>query len=98
MKEKPVVGLYPGIFMERLRKITMSRNRRKKVKAKAVPLQAWSGPEGYSKAVPLQAWSGPEGSRKLRVPDFLTTARDGSKFVNITHRPYLPPGNSPGNH
>jgi len=26
-----------------------------------------------SKAVPLQAWSGPEGSRKLRFPDFLTT-------------------------
>ena len=22
------------------------------------------------KAVPLQAWSGPEGSRKLRFPDF----------------------------
>ena len=27
-----------------------------------------------SKAVPLQAWSGPEGSRKLRFPDFMTTA------------------------
>ena len=24
------------------------------------------------KAVPLQAWSGPEGSRKLRPPDFVT--------------------------
>jgi hypothetical protein len=23
------------------------------------------------KAVPLQAWSGPDGSRKLRFPDFL---------------------------
>jgi hypothetical protein len=29
------------------------------------------------KAVPLQAWSGPEGSRKLRFPDFLTMAQDG---------------------
>jgi len=29
------------------------------------------------KAVPLQAWSGPEGSRKLRLPDFVTTAQDG---------------------
>jgi hypothetical protein len=29
------------------------------------------------KAVPLQAWSGPEGSRKLRLPDFMTTAQDG---------------------
>ena len=26
------------------------------------------------KAVPLQAWSGPEGSRKLSFPDFMTTA------------------------
>ena len=26
------------------------------------------------KAVPLQAWSGPEGSSKLRFPDFMTTA------------------------
>ena len=25
-------------------------------------------------AVPLQAWSGPEGSKKLRFPDFMTTA------------------------
>jgi hypothetical protein len=29
------------------------------------------------KAVPLQAWSGPEGSRKLRFPDFMTMAQDG---------------------
>jgi len=28
------------------------------------------------KSVPLQAWSGPEGSRKLRYPDFVTTAQD----------------------
>jgi len=55
-------------------------------KVKAVPLQAWSGPEGSRKlrfpyfvtlyegkkvkAVPLQAWTGPEGSRKLRFPRF----------------------------
>jgi hypothetical protein len=24
------------------------------------------------KAIPLQAWTGPEGSRKLRLPDFMT--------------------------
>jgi len=24
------------------------------------------------KAIPLQAWTGPEGSRKLRLPDFKT--------------------------
>jgi len=27
------------------------------------------------KAGPLQAWTGPEGSRKLRFPDFVTTAQ-----------------------
>jgi len=42
------------------------------------------------KAVPLQAWSGPEGSRKLRFPDFMTTAQDGGE-VSLTHRPPLPP-------
>jgi len=26
------------------------------------------------KAVPLQAWSDPKDSRKLRYPDFMTTA------------------------
>jgi hypothetical protein len=50
------------------------------------------------KAVPLQAWSGPEGSRKLRFPDFTTTVQDGGKVVSFTHRPPLPPGNTPGTH
>jgi len=50
------------------------------------------------KAVPLQAWTGPEGSRKLRFPDFVTTAQDGGKVVSQTHRPPLPPGNTPGTH
>jgi hypothetical protein len=45
-----------------------------------------------------RAWGGPEGSRKLRFPDFLTTAQDGGKVVSHTHRPHLPPGNSPGTH
>ena len=49
-------------------------------------------------SVPLQAWSGPEGSRKLRFPDFMTTAQGGGKVVSHTHRPHLPPGNSPGTH
>jgi hypothetical protein len=43
------------------------------------------------KAVPLQAWSGPEGSRKLRFPDCMTTAQDGGKVVRLTQRPPLPP-------
>jgi len=42
------------------------------------------------KAVPSQAWSGPEGSRKLRFTDFMKTAQDGSKVVSLTHRPPLP--------
>jgi len=45
-------------------------------------------------AVPLQAWSGPEGSRKLRFPDFVTTALDGGKVVSLTHRPPLPQENA----
>jgi hypothetical protein len=36
------------------------------------------------KAVQLQAWSDPEGSRKLRFPDFMTTAQDGGKVVSLT--------------
>jgi hypothetical protein len=50
------------------------------------------------KAVPLQAWSGPEGSRNLRFPDFMITAQDDGKVVSPTHWPHLPPGNSPGTH
>ena len=72
-------------------------------------LQACSGPEGSRPAVALrvpglqwpwglQAWSGPEGSRKLRFPDFVTTAQDGGKVVSPTHRPPLPPGYAPGTH
>jgi len=43
------------------------------------------------KAVPLQAWSGPDGSGKLMFPDFMTTAQYGGKVVSLTHRPPLPP-------
>jgi len=50
------------------------------------------------KAVPLQAWSGPEGSRKSRFPDFTTTEQDGGKVVSLTHWPPLPPGNTPDTH
>jgi hypothetical protein len=42
------------------------------------------------KAVPLQAWSGPEGSRTLKFPDYMTTAQDGAKVVSLTHRSPLP--------
>ena len=40
-------------------------------------------------AFPLQAWSGPEGSRKLRFPDFMTTAQEGSS------QPYAPAAFTP---
>ena len=54
--------------------------------------------KGKGKAAPLKAWSGPVGSRKLRFPDFMTTAQDGGKVVNLTHQPPLTPGNTPGTH
>jgi hypothetical protein len=50
------------------------------------------------KAVPLQAWSSPQGPRSLSFPDFMTTVQDGGGVVNLTHRPPLPPGNTPGTH
>ena len=50
------------------------------------------------KAVPLQACRGSEASRKLRFPDFMTTAQDGGKVVSLTHRPTLLLGNTPGTH
>ena len=43
------------------------------------------------KAVPSQAWTVPEGYRKLRLPDFKTTAHEGGKVVSPTHRPPLHP-------
>ena len=43
------------------------------------------------KAVPLQAWSGPEGSKKLRLPDFMTMAQDSGTVVSVAHRPPLHP-------
>jgi hypothetical protein len=50
------------------------------------------------KEVPLRAWDGPEDSRKLRFPDFVTTAQVGGKIVNLKHRRHLTPGNTPGTH
>jgi len=50
------------------------------------------------KSVPLQALICPEGSRKLKFPDYVTTAQDGGKVVSLTHWLPLPPGNTPGTH
>ena len=55
------------------------------------PLVIGRKDKGKVKAVPLQAWSGPEGSRKLRLSDFVTSAQDGGKVVSLTHRPLFTP-------
>ena len=39
--------------------------------------KSWYGGSKKGKAAPLQARRGPEGSRKLRFPDFMTTAQEG---------------------
>jgi hypothetical protein len=54
--------------------------------------------EVKGKEVPLQARKGPEGSRKLRFPDFMTTAQDGGKVVSLMYWLPLSPGNAPGTH
>jgi len=54
--------------------------------------------KGKGKSVPLQAWTVPECPRKLRFPDFVTTAQDGGKVESLTYRPPLPAGNNPGTH
>jgi len=51
--------------------------------ASRISNQVWqkgldSGKKG--KSVPLEARSVPEGSRKLRFPDFVTTAQDGGRL------------------
>ena len=45
--------------------------------------------EVKGKAVPLQAWSGPELSRKLKFPDFTVTTQGGGKVVSLTHRSHI---------
>ena len=44
------------------------------------PANAYKHMRLKGKAVPLQAWSAPEGSRKVRFPDFVTTAQDGGRL------------------
>jgi len=78
--------------------VTIARARQAGPSGAAAASRALCHYYGKSKAVPLQAWSGPEGSRKLRFPYYMTTAQDCGKVVNPAHRPPLPPGNVPGAH
>ena len=55
-------------------------------------------PPGKSRYPFYRRLGGPEGSRKLRLPDFMTTAQDGGKVVSLTHWLPLPPGNAPSIH
>jgi len=50
------------------------------------------------KAIPLQAWTGPEGSRRLSLQITRQLAHECGKVVSLTHRPPLPPGNTSGTH
>jgi len=51
------------------------------------------------KAIPLQAWTGPEGSRSLRLPNFQDNRQMKVVRLSAlrTSRLY-PPGNIPGTH
>jgi hypothetical protein len=76
---------------------TIATTRRETTKVHKNMWWQW-GEDIKGKAVPLQAWSDPEGSKKLKFPDYMTTAQDGGKIVSLTYRPLLPPGNAPGTH
>jgi len=43
-----------------------------------------------SKSVPLQAWTGPEGSRKLRLPNIVTTAQDDFRLSALNTGRFYP--------
>ena len=78
---------------------SLSRNRKLSLSnVDAILLGVLCISKGKGKPVPLQAWSGPEGSRKLRFPDFMTTAQDSGKVVSPMHQPPLPPRNAPCSH
>ena len=50
------------------------------------------------KISPITGRRCPEGFRNLRFPDYVTKAQNSGKVVSLTHRPFLPPGNTPGTH
>ena len=40
----------------------------------------------------------PRGFQEVKVPRLLDNGQDGGKVVSLTHRPLLPPENTPGTH
>jgi len=60
--------------------------------ASRTPNQVWAKglDAGKGKAVPLQAWSDPEVSRKLRFPDFVTTAQDVGRLSALRTGRFYP--------
>jgi len=54
----------------RLRKVYMSINR--KSHSRKPKSSTYFYGKGKGKAIPLQAWTVPEGSKRLRLPDFKT--------------------------
>jgi len=53
-----------------------------------------------AKAIPLQAWTGPQGCRRLRLPEFLDNRHmkvvrlSAQPYESV----YLPQGDNPGSH
>ena len=82
VRQETAYGL-PACF----RFLTTNKRSSTKVVIRHIPVSD-AGKKG--KSVPLQAWSDPEGSRKLRFPDFMTTAHEGGKVVSLRHRSLLP--------
>jgi hypothetical protein len=95
MGRKTGVGFPPGEEICLCTTMHLSSDAKIRICGAVSPLYIFLHSKGKGKAVPVQAWGCPEGSRKLRFPDFLTTAQDGGKIVSLTHQLHLPPGNTP---
>ena len=100
--EQLVDGMMSHIMIRNCRCCCIVLNSRHQIivmMEKTIFMRNWVGIQLFpcikGKAVPLQVWTGPEGSRKLRVPDFVTTAQDGGRLPALRTGRFLPPGNTP---